>query len=291
MSILTNLRDRVDDIAEGLATPLLIGWVAKIAYQRLFNGIVGMLLLPSFFTLAHMELYILNLSVMLSNKKKDTPNKKLELIGSIKHLAKKVISASQKTSDFLSATFTSTLGIYFIFYLKVNLVMMLPQIGIMSIAYMWISSSMGYEAADTIFDLKVLALSMACGILPTILTGHALLAYQISFMAFTSAAFIYANECCDVSDRYNTTSIMMLLILLIEPLVSMSSLIPALQLPKLSNLHLSAVRLLRQGTTLIACGSAFQKPLDTVIGEEREVIPNKSTKQPEHTHRAEIVPT
>ena len=241
MSILTNLRDRVDDIAEGLATPLLIGWVSQMAFQRLFNGIVGMLLLPSFFTLAHMELYVLNLSVMLSNKKEHTPNKKLELVGSIKHLAKKVISASQKTSDFLSATFTTTLGIYFIFYLKVNLVMMLPQIGIMSIAYMWISSSMGYEAADTIFDLKVLALSMACGILPTILTGHALLAYQISFMAFTSAAFIYANECCDVSDRYNMTSIMMLLILLIEPLLSMSSLIPALQLPKLSNLHLSAV--------------------------------------------------
>lgn len=281
MQIFKKLANQVYMFAESISSSVLVGYALKLAFHTLCNTLLAVLFIPSITDVSHMMLYLLYLSAALPQAKPAKENKKeLNLLASLWRIGRKLFDLKNKASSFINSTFASSIAAIVVLYLHVNIFLALPKILIFGIAYLIMSSLLGHSAADTIFDLRIITLSLLFAICPTLLSGLALHAFfGLSTLAILTT-YIHFNEGEHVNSKYNWNSLGLLALSLIDPLLHAAQYITAatVYIAYTTSLPFLIGRL---GITLFFAGNVIRKALqssDLYTGKVDETIPRPNSR-------------
>ncbi|MDC3180731.1 hypothetical protein OAT84_01105 [Gammaproteobacteria bacterium] len=254
-----------------ISSSLLIGYAIKIACLAFVNTILSLVLLSPISALPYLNLYFLHLCVMLPKARKYKDESKIEIVKTITHLLKKLFSLNHKVSSFINSTFTGAAAAALIIFMQGNLILAAPTLLSFFLGYVILASYSGKEFADTLFDLRVLAVSVACGFAMTLLTGVAHHIFLAAYALFTIAAYIHINESHISEIKYSISSIIMLTLSLLSPIVAACQYITCLT-PIVTHLQSPIASFMFLGSNFAVTGHATKQSF-----EQKVTVPEVKT--------------
>ncbi|UTC24905.1 hypothetical protein MMH89_01920 [Candidatus Comchoanobacter bicostacola] len=256
------ITEKISKGFEHLIASSAIGFFLAQGFFKVMNIGLQALFIPTIASTQFMLLYALYLTSSLPGKVQNNLNQstKLRMMTSIRHLWSKLKLTFANVMSFSKTICTFSMGYIILIYLKINLLLAAPSLGLFIFGYIWCCSLIGPNAADVIFNPFVMIISAAHTMMQQLFTGHVLLIFQIVSIFTIFALYFYKGEQAHSTKVYNAASITNLIVLLLNNLTFISVLTPKI-LPILGYLNCNIGRLGQSFTTMYTSGSVIQNAL------------------------------
>ncbi len=262
---------------DGLLSSFFIGYALKTACLLLVNTILSFALLSPVSTLPFLNLYFLYLTMMLPKARKNSSESKFQILSVIPHLVRKLFNFRNKVSSFINSTFSGALATLFIIYFQGSFLLAAPVFAGLLLTYLAISAYCGSEIADTLFDVRVIVLSVLTGFAISLLSG---LSHQIFlgiYALVTIAGYIHLNEANQSNAKYGLDSILMLVMTLISPITTACRYV-GFMLPVVEVMESGVAKLIQTCSCILIAGHAAKSTFDSPVEKDaHEVLEPKGS--------------
>jgi hypothetical protein len=247
---------------DSLLSSFFIGYALKTVCLMLVNTLLAFVLLSPVSAIPYLNLYFLYLTMMLPKAKKSVTENKFKILSIIPHLFKKLFNVKNKVSSFINSTFTSVLATVLMVYLQGSFLLAAPTFAGLFLTYLVISSYCGSEIADTLFDIRVIAISVLAGFAMTMLSGLTHHIFLGAYTIITIAGYIHLNEASGAHSKYNLDSILMLLLALISPITAACRYI-GFMLPVIAVMESSIAKVIHTCSSALLIGHTTKAAFDS----------------------------